>query len=196
MSNPVAINSESGLVHVNLSSMAVDENVLSIKELAFNGYLNLRGSLMNEAFTKAAEQTIGAALPSEPNTFVDTGTISCLWLGPDEWLLITEQDQQTELRQALLLALGDTHAAVTDITGTNTMLEISGSATRDLLAKGTPMDLHSSVFGVGQCAQTSWIKTSVTLYQTSDVPSFRIIVRRSFADYFGEWLIDAAQEFS
>lgn len=194
--NANTVRSETGLVQVELSKLDLDASRLVIKELAFHGYLNLRGSVENNAFSDAVTKVLNLSLPEQPNTFVSAQELTCLWLGPDEWLLITPPNQQAEFKHSLLSALDGVHAAVTDISGTNTMLDISGSATRDLIAKGTPLDIHSSIFGVGQCAQTSWIKTGVTLYQYSDAPGFRVIVRRSFADYFGVWLLDAVQEFT
>jgi len=195
MSDKNIIHSESGLIHVALEEVNLDSNVISIEENKFHGYLNLRGSLNNRLFTDVVNKVLGLSLPSEPNTFIESNNVTCLWLGPDEWLLITAPDQQVVLQQTLLTALADIHAAVTDISGTNTMLDIQGLAARDLIAKGTPLDIHPSVFGVGMCAQTSWIKTGVTLYQYSDSPGFKIIIRRSFADYFGAWLVEAIQEF-
>jgi len=75
------------------------------------------------------------------------------------------------------------------------ILELSGDKARALLLKGCPLDLHPSVFKPGQCAQSVLGKTSVTLWQIADAPVYRMIVRRSFADYLGHWLIDAAREF-
>ena len=66
---------------------------------------------------------------------------------------------------------------------------------RDLLAKGCPVDLHPSVFDVGQCAQSHLAKAPILLRQVDREPTFEIIVRRSFADYFWTWLEDAAAEY-
>ena len=186
---------QTAFVNVDLNGLTNDAGVLSINELAFFSYYNVRGRIDNADFTQAIEKVTGIRLPTTPNTMAQADAVTCLWLGPDEWLLIVEPEQLTDLEPQLRTAFGSTHASVTDISGTNNMLEIAGSAARDLIAKGTPLDIHPSVFEVGQCAQTSWVKTGVTLYQSNDLPTYRIIVRRSFADYFGAWLIDAVQEF-
>jgi sarcosine oxidase subunit gamma len=74
-------------------------------------------------------------------------------------------------------------------------LELSGDKAQALLLKGCPLDLHHSVFSFGRCAQTVMAKTSMILWQTSDKPEYKLIVRRSFSDYLGLWLLDAAREF-
>jgi sarcosine oxidase subunit gamma len=35
----------------------------------------------------------------------------------------------------------------------------------------------------------------VVLWQTDDVPTYRLLPRSSFADYLARWLIDAMREF-
>ena len=81
------------------------------------------------------------------------------------------------------------------------MLNLSGSRVRDLLAKGCTLDLHPRAFAPGQCAQTNLAKTSVlsarVLPRTnnSDLQSFDVVVRRSFADYLARWLVDSAREY-
>ena len=126
---------------------------------------------------------LGGDLPVDNNTFVSIGDYTVLWYGPDEWLIITREDQQSGLVDALRSALGDIFAAVTDVSGGNTVIEVRGDGARELLVKGTPIDLHPSMFAVGQCAQTVFAHAGMAIYQYDDAPCYRLIIRRSFADY-------------
>ncbi|MEE9249085.1 MAG: sarcosine oxidase subunit gamma family protein [Dehalococcoidia bacterium] len=164
-------------------------------ELPFLGHVNLRGDPSEERFLKAVEGAIGVALPLEPNTVVEGGEISALWLGPDEWLLLTPPDRQREVVPTLKAALGDTFAAVNDLSGGQTAIRIQGTHARDVLNKGCPLDLHPRVFGQGQCAQSHIAKTMALIRQIDDTPTYDVIVRRSFADYLARWLEEAAQEY-
>ena len=38
------------------------------------------------------------------------------------------------------------------------VLHLSGAPVREVLAQGCPLDLHPSVFGAGQCAQSHFFK--------------------------------------
>ena len=177
------------------AGVPADQAAVVISERPFLGHLNLRGNPDDAGLTKAAADVLGLDLPMEPNTVADDGEKLALWLGPDEWLVVTPADSQTSLSDSLETALQSVHAAVTDVTGGQTVIAVSGSRARDVLAKGCPLDLHPSVFKPGQCAQTIVGKASVTIRCVDDSPSFELITRRSFAEYMALWLHDAALEY-
>ena len=166
-----------------------------ISERPFLGHLNLRGNPGDAGFKKAAADVLGLDLPMEPNTVGGEDEMLALWLGPDEWLVVTPADAQTSLLDSLETALQGVHAAVTDVTGGQTVTTLSGPSARDILAKGCPLDLHPSVFKPGQCAQTIVGKANVTIRCVDDSPSFELIIRRSFAEYMALWLYDSALEY-
>jgi len=185
----------SPLVEIDFTTLGIELSTLSIKEHAFMGHINIRGSIENAKFKRASQQVLGTDLPTDSNTFVEKGDNTILWLGPNEWLVITPEAMLSELVEKLDAALGNTFSAVNDISGGNTIIELSGDKAQALLLKGCPLDLHHSMFTIGQCAQTVIAKTSMTLWQIDSAPVYRLIVRRSFADYLGLWLLDAAKEY-
>ena len=166
-----------------------------ISERPFLGHLNLRGDPADAGFMSAAEAVLGLALPAEPNTTAEAGGLLALWLGPDEWLIVTPPDAQTSLAADLEAALDGMHVSVTDVTGGQTAITLIGPSARDVLAKGCPLDLHLLVFQPGDCAQTLLGKANVIIRCVDDSPSYELIVRRSFADYAALWLHDAALEY-
>ena len=174
---------------------AADDAGVVISERPFLGHLNLRGDPAAAAFTSAAGAVLGLALPTEPNTTAEAGGLLALWLGPDEWLVVTPPDAQAALRQSLEAALDGMHVSITDGTGGQTVITLGGPNARDVLAKGCPLDLHPAVFRPGDCAQTLLAKANVTLRCVDDTPSYELIVRRSFTDYAALWLQDASLEY-
>lgn len=187
-------HAQSPMLEIDFGLLQMQADVLQLQELPFLGHVNLRGNPDNTEFMTAVSAVLGK-LPVAANTVTTHEPYTILWLGPDEWLIITPQDGALPLVGDLRTAIGETFAAVTDVTGGNTLIELSGSAARDLLAKGSPLDFHPSTFGLGQCAQTIMAKTAVTIYPTNAESGYRLVVRRSFADYLGVWLLDAAREF-
>ena len=175
-------------------SRADDASVV-ISERPFLGHLNLRGDPEDMGFTSAAEAVLGLALPMEPNAVAVNGALLALWLGPDEWLVVTPPTAKIQLSESLEAALYGMHAAVTDVTGGQTVITLGGPRARDVLAKGCPLDLHPAVFKGGDCAQTLVAKANVTICCVDDSPSFELVVRRSFAEYTALWLHDAALEY-
>lgn len=188
-------NATSPMVEIDFSKLSIDDKVLAITEHAFLGHVNIRGASDNKKFTSAAKKALGAELPTRANTFLVAGENTVLWLGPNEWLVITPSGKATALIEKFEKLLGNTFSAVNDVSGGNTVLEISGDKAQALLRKGCPLDLHHSVFSTGQCAQTVIAKTSMLLWQTDKAPVYKLAVRRSFADYLGLWLADAAREY-
>ena len=72
------------------------------------------------------------------------------------------------------------------------MLLIQGEGAQELLAHGIAIDLHRRVFAPGRCAQTLLAQAQVVLERPSDNNAFHVYVRRSYAPYLAEWLLDAA----
>ena len=173
---------------------ASGQSSVQIGERPFQGHVNLRGDAGDAVFLKAVEGVLGCSLPLAPNTVVDNAGLTVLWLGPDEWLIITPPNGESAIVESLEAALGDMFSSVTDTTGGQTVIRLSGPSARDLLAKGCPLDLHPRVFGPGRCAQTLVAKAMATIIHVDDAPTFDLVIRRSFADYLRAWLQDAAME--
>ncbi len=181
-----------------LKSESPTEAEVQLSERAFMGQINLRGQPSGpsgRAFLEAVENALKVVPPLDPNTVAEGPEVTALWLGPDEWLVLTPPDRQLQYVSALRSALGNLFAAVTDISGAQTVINMRGPRARDVLWKGCTLDLHPRAFGPGQCAQTNLAKATVTIRQLDESPSYDISVRRSFADYLARWLTDAAEEY-
>lgn len=159
-----------------------------------SGHVNLRGDAADAAFTSAVQDALGQSLPAEPNT-TSAGAHRVYWLGPDEWLIASEHSQVAELIGRLERATRSLHASVTDVSGGQTVIRLSGPCARDVLAKGCTLDLHPDVFKTDDCAQSGLAKAAVLIACIDPAPVFDIVVRRSFADYLCRWLSRAADEF-
>ena len=136
----------------------------------------------------------GLPLPLVPNRVAVMGTLRVLWLGPDEWLVVAE-GEALDLLPRLERAVANRRAAVSDLSSSRRSVEIAGGKARALLETGCGLDLHPRVFGPGHCAQTLLGRVPVILDQVSDAPHYRLLVRRSYARWLVDWLIDAAEPF-
>lgn len=164
-------------------------------EAAHRTIINIRGDSSDTAFTGAVKSVTGVELPVKANTVNSGGDTSILWLGPNEWWVVTIPDRSETLVTALRQAFQGQHTAVIDVSESRTVITISGTKARDLLARGISLDLHPRVFGPGQCAQTSMSKANILLHQIDDKPSYDIYVLKSFSDYLWRWSELIARDF-
>ncbi|RDJ97235.1 sarcosine oxidase subunit gamma [Paraburkholderia lacunae] len=174
---------------------AVASAAFRLSERPFLELVNVRGDTRDAAFMQAVESVIGCRPPEKANTVARGNGYDMLWLGPDEWLVRSaaahDATRTAPLQAKLGAVLTGVFASAVDIGSGYTVLEISGTRTREVLARGCPLDLHPKLFSDGQCAQSHYFKASMTLLPTG-ADSFDLIVRRSFADYFVKIMLDAA----
>ncbi len=155
------------------------------------GKLNIRGDHSLKAAVKAAT---GCHFPPLANHFETAGERRIVWLGPDEYLLLCEIGKEQALHDTLTNTIKASHFAVTDVSDSLCAMSLTGSAVRNILAKGCSLDLLPSKFGAGKCAQSLLAHAGITLMALSD-NAFILICRTSFAPYVHDWLVDAALEY-
>ncbi|NHI01735.1 sarcosine oxidase subunit gamma [Oceanimonas sp. MB9] len=186
---------ESPLYHANLEALAKQDQQgeVVLREKAFLGHLVLRGNAGNELFAKTVEKVLGVALPTLACSSVENDKVLVQWLAPDEWLIITEGGQEGRLQQSLREQLSG-HYAITDVSGGQTVLELSGPKAEMVIRKSCPYDVHPSSLPTGKCVGTVFAKAGVLLRRTG-ADSFELVIRRSFSDYLWMWLQDASREY-
>lgn len=165
-----------------------------LRERPFLGYVNLRGDPGDGAFLETVKSVTDIDLPLEPNTIIEGGQYTAIWLGPNEWYLVTPPGDERDVVARLEEALAGRHFALNDVTGNYTTIDLEGPKARHVLEKGCTLDLHPRAFGRGQCAQSLLAHAGILVRPGGD-GSFELVVRRSFADYVFVWLEDAAAEY-
>ena len=128
-------------------------------------------------------------VPTEPNTAGSAGGLDTLWLGPDEWLLVTDEPAEQALASIDETLAGHHHAAV-DVSANRAILELRGDARSALLATRCPIDLDRRSWNAGRCAQTLFGRAQVLLHERNDAT--RLFVRPSFGGYVVDLLVAAA----
>ncbi len=140
----------------------------------------------------AVGAVFGAAPPLEPLRAAEQGPRAAMWLGPDEWLLIAEDDA-TELAGALEAALAGIPHALVDVSHRQCAIELAGPGAQRLINAGVPLDLDPEAFPVGMAARTLLLKAEITLWRR-EAERFRLEVGRSFAPYVAAVLTASARD--
>ena len=157
------------------------------------GHLNLRGNAADAEFLAGVKEALGVALPITPCSSAKSDLAQIMWLAPDEWLIIVASGSEVEIEQKLRTYLTG-HFAVSDISGAQTLLELSGKDVIGLMKKSTGYDLHLDSFPVGKVVGTTFAKTGAHILRVSE-DRFQLIVRRSFSDYVWLWIQHGSQEY-
>lgn len=167
---------------------------VSLEEKAMLGHLILRGGAI--VLDEAVREVLGLNLPAKPQSLcVDAaGERSIQWLAPDEWLVIVPGGEEFELENRLRDRLGGAHFSVVNVSGGQTLLEISGEKARELLMKSVIYDVHPRAFPVGKGVTTVFAKATAIVRRPSE-ERWELVIRRSFADYVYRWLVDAGEEY-
>ncbi|TXH39652.1 MAG: sarcosine oxidase subunit gamma family protein [Burkholderiaceae bacterium] len=166
-----------------------------LRECAFLGHLILRGNAADEAFRAGVEVALGVPLPLKvgPVSRDDVRGVSVQWMSPDEWLVVVPQGEDHATEQRLRQALTG-HYAVMQVSGAQTMLELSGPNALDVLKKSAGYDFHPRNFPVGKGISTTLAKSTAVVRRVGEA-QWELIIRRSFADYLYRWLLDASEEY-
>ena len=176
---------------------AQSDAALTIRERPFCAQVTLRVEPGSVAALAVAD-ALGLRLPRRPCTVESQDALDALWLGPNEWLLVSSERTAAELerkvRAALTVQGGSDPVSVVDVSAQRTIIELSGPAARTVLAKGCALDLHESVFSAGQCVQTLLARAPVIVQPMIEADTIRVFVRPSFATYLAAWLLDASFE--
>jgi len=172
-------------------------NNFSMKEKTPVTKINLRGNLENKDFASKVGKILGMILPNEACSTSNKEKITSLWLGPNEWLLVSNNEipKETntyELEQVLFDNISKTNlGAITNVTDHFTIFKLSGSSIFEVLSKGCPFDFNSEEFGDNKVVQTILNHVDVTIHRKSE-NDVDLYVRRSFAGYLWNWLKDSA----
>ena len=172
-------------------------NNFSMREKTPVGKINLRGNLENKDFVSTAGKILGMILPKESCSISTKEKITCMWLGPNEWLLvsndtITNDSNDYELERVLFNDISKKDlGAVTNVSDQYTIFNLTGSNIFEILSKGSPFNFNSDDFTNNKVVQTILNHVDVTIHK-KDRSNVDLYVRRSFAKHLWDWLKDSS----
>jgi sarcosine oxidase subunit gamma len=179
------------------SAIEASGGAVRIAERPFLGKFILRAD--PQQAVERLRTALGLGLPFDPLTSSAAGETAFLWMGPDEWMLVTGPNEAAA-RAAACDALAPIHYQLTDVSDYYTAIDVAGAKARELLMKLTTLDLHPRAFRVGMVTGSVFGRANATIWQVAgdeeqNGPLFRLFIRWSMADYFWCLLADAGREW-
>lgn len=161
---------------------------VELAEAPLRGMIALRGNVEGAAMADAVRAAVDLSIPAQ-RRFEGDGETRVLWMAPDELMVQVPIDQAPAAVRALETGLAGTPHLALDLSDARTILSLRGQGAREVLAKGAPVDLHRSAFGVGDVRRTRIGAVAAAFYQISDEPeTFELFCFRSYAPYLWDWL--------
>ena len=182
-----------GMAETLAAADVTGDRGVTLREVPFLTMVSVRSEPRSAAATAIGE-VLGAPLPDRVGSTATAAEHTTLWLGPDEWLVVSTAPAG-RLVARLSVALGYARGDIVDVSANRTTLELTGPSARGVLAKGCPADLHPHAFGVGAAITTTLGPVPLLLWRAGE-ESWRLLPRASFADYVARWLLDAMAEFA
>jgi heterotetrameric sarcosine oxidase gamma subunit len=114
-----------------------------------------------------------------------------LWIGPNNWLLVSSKKETLkEINEKLLEA----DFAITNVSHSRAIIQIEGINTKEILKKGCPFNFNE--LKKDTCLNSTYNGMSVTIDMLDDNPDkVRIFTLRSFGESFYHSITDACLEF-
>jgi len=132
----------------------------------------------------------GLRLP-EPLKVKSNNSTRILWMGPDNWLVISDNKN---IYDTFKNDFSDKDFAITDLSHSRTIIEIEGSLVREVIKKGSPLNIND--LKEGDCSNSIFHAITITLDFISDSPEvIRILCLRSFGESLYHSITDACLEF-
>ena len=106
---------------------------IKIQELPFVRKINLRFDPNNQDYMSLCSKILENIIPIKPNTYIKNEKLSIIWLGPNEWLIVS--NDENDLCEKLNDQIGDLETSVTDVSENRTIIRVSGKKINILLSK-------------------------------------------------------------
>jgi sarcosine oxidase subunit gamma len=186
---------------LSAQSAAPDDTAqVHVQSVPFVGQVALRGKAEDGAFRDIAGQVLGLDLPLSSGSVVESEAVRIIWLGPDHWLVVTNEGEAPALVTGLQEALASQFTAVIDVSGARMRLSLAGPAARDVLASGCTLNLDPSVFPAGHALQTPVGNATAIIHCLADgtydtTPTYDLYIPRSQALSFWRWLEHAGKPY-
>lgn len=166
---------------------------IKIKELPFVKKINLRLDPNNKDCISSYSEILSTMLPTKANTYsINAINEKVIWLGPDEWLIVSDDDNAF---LKLLNKIKNLEENVTDVSENRTIIRIRGKYIYVLLSKFLVLDLEKNLSTNSSCAQTLFVKVPVLLVRNhhDGTPEIDIFANRSHANYIYNLIADGTK---
>ena len=156
-----------------------------------NNLISVRVDLTDKKVMVAVKKVLGCEVPKKLGiNFMANGAIA--WMSTDELMVSTVASSFKKIFSELTKILKPFHHLVVDISDSRTIFSVSGHSWRDLIAKGSPVNVSSEVLRVGDFRRSRLGMVAIAFWMV-DENTINIMCYRSVEEFMFDWLCNAGQ---
>ena len=169
---------------------SVSRGGIKVREILGSNKINVQSYLSAATLFKSPEKPSPSEIEGQCHYFnLSFGRV--FWLGPHEWLISTNKDP-CEM-EAYFSNNVSNEIALSDVTDGYCELSLEGESLLKILKQAMTCDLRrfnlEEDAELKECVQTNFAKMPVVFWKNSKL-SVSLLVRRSYADYLVDWLLE------
>ncbi len=147
-----------------------------------------------ETALASASMALGLDLALPINRAVSYEERSALRLGPDEFLILAPEADETPIAAALDRAVPPGNISLVNIAHRQTAILLEGKDAASMLNAGCPLDLDLAAFPILMATRTLFAKAEIILWRLAPA-QFHIEIARSLAPYVWALLREIGREY-
>ena len=121
----------------------------------------------------------------------ENNDVRILWIGPNNWLALSGT---SSLSEVIAKSLSNDEFAITDLSHSKAIIELSGKNVKEVLKKGCPINFND--INKNEVVNSIFNGIAVTLDFINDQPNkIRVMCLRSFGESLYHSVTDASLEF-
>jgi len=154
------------------------------------GMVTLKADLADKPTRAMIKKILGAPVPRQRRI---SGNVA--WMAPDELLVILPDGADPEALAERLNREIKAPVLAVDVSDARAVFSLKGGKSREVLAKGAPVDLSLEGFGVGEIRRTRLGQVAVAFWLEAE-DEITLVCFASLKQFVFDWLVRAAQKGS
>ena len=175
--------------------MVYSNSLFNISALDQFGMLTVRAEINNRKFQKIIKDSFKLKVPSRLK-ISSNKNFFLAWMSPNEIMLIAKNQHEIKsIKSSIENDLAGLETLVLDVSSSRTIFSVNGYFWRELLAKGSPINLFPSEFNSGSFRRTRLGQVSTAFWMIKEDEIY-VLCGQSYKNFFFKWLCNAADEKS
>ena len=175
--------------------MVYSNSLFNISALDQFGMLTVRAEINNRKFQKIIKDSFKLTVPSRLK-ISSNKNFFLAWMSPNEIMVIAKNQHEIKsIKSSIENDLAGLETLVLDVSSSRTIFSVNGYFWRELLAKGSPINLFPSEFNSGSFRRTRLGQVSTAFWMIKEDEIY-VLCGQSYKNFFFKWLCNAADEKS